>query len=101
MNDDRLAIEVRYLPNTREVEIRLDDFSGLIYRVDRLEMLVWTGEKLVEIAKPSDEDLADVRVWGGGDSIYWPKLEQVFAIADLQAGIYGRPVWMQRLSVSA
>ena len=60
MNDDRLAIEVRYLPNTREVEIRLDDFSGLIYQVDRLEMLVWTGEKLVEIAKPSDKDLADV-----------------------------------------
>ena len=101
MSNERLAIDVRYLPITREVEIRLDDLSGLLYKVDRLEMLKWTGEELVEIQKPSDEDLSDVRVWGGGDSIYWPKLEQVFAIADLMAGIYGRPAWMEKLSVSA
>lgn len=101
MSDDRLATGVRYLSATREVEIRLEDFSGLLYQVDRLEMLKWTGEALVELQRPSDDDLSDVRVWGGGDSIYWPKLEQVFAIADLKAGIYGRPAWMEKLSVSA
>lgn len=100
MSDNRLAISVRYLSTTREVEIRLEDFSGLLCQVDRLEMLRWTGEELVEIQNPSDEDLTDVRVWGGGDSIYWQKLEQVFAIADLKAGIYGRPKWMEKLSVS-
>ena len=101
MGDERLAIGVRYLHSAREVEIRLDDLSGLLYKVDQLKMLQWTGEELVEIQKPFDEDLSDVRVWGGGDSIYWPKLEQVFAIADLMAGIYGRPAWMEKLSVSA
>ena len=101
MNKERLATNARYLTGSREVEITLDDGSRHAWPVDRLEMLKWTGEKLDPILNPPDELLVDVQVWGGGSSIYWQQLEQVFSIDDLIDGVYGREAWMQSLSVIA
>lgn len=53
----------------------------------------------VPIASPTDKQLSDVKVWGGGFAIYWESIDQVFRVDELMAGIYGRPAWMESLSV--
>ena len=69
--------------------------------VDRLEMVESTADAYVLIAPPTDEQLSDVKVWGGGTAVYWELIEQVFKRVDeLIAGVYGRPAWMESLSVS-
>jgi hypothetical protein len=55
----------------------------------------------VPIARPTDEQLSDVQVWGGGTALYWESIEQVFRVDELLAGIHGRPAWIENLAVSA
>ncbi|MBE9061237.1 DUF2442 domain-containing protein [cf. Phormidesmis sp. LEGE 11477] len=98
--DERLAVSARYISSSRELEITLDDGSRHLIPVDRLEMVESAPDAYVPIAKPSDEQLGDVKVWGGGSAIYWESIEQVFRVDELMAGIYGRPAWMKNISVS-
>ncbi|MGB3514974.1 MAG: DUF2442 domain-containing protein [Elainellaceae cyanobacterium] len=53
------------------------------------------------LAEPTDEQLAKVEVYGGGQYILWDKLGQVFKVADLLAGVYGREEWMKQLMAMA
>ena len=96
----RLAIAAEYLKASRELKVTLDDGSKHLWPVDRLEMETWTGNGFEAIANPSDEDLSDVQVWGGGSSVYWTKLKQVFEIDELLAGVYGSPEWMDSLMLA-
>ncbi|MEL6159385.1 MAG: DUF2442 domain-containing protein [Cyanobacteria bacterium J06623_5] len=99
--DERLAISARYLPETREIEVVLDDGSRHAWPVDRLEMLKRTSNGFEPLLNPPADLLADVKVYGGGSSIYWEKLEQIFAVDELLAGIYGRKKWMESLTTLA
>ena len=99
--DERLAITTRYIASSRELELTLDDGSRHLIPVDRLEMVESTPDAFVPIARPTEEQLRDVKVWGGGSAIYWESIEQVFRVDELLAGVYGRPAWMERLKVSA
>ena len=96
--DDRLAVSARYLASSRELELTLDDDSRHLIPVDRLEMVESAADAYVSIAKPTDEQLGDVKVWGGGSAVYWEPIEQVFRVDELIAGVYGRPAWMESLS---
>jgi len=99
--DCRRAIFARYIADSRDLEISLDDGSRHFIPVDRLEMVENMPDAFVAIDRPTDEQLADVKVWGGGASIYWESIEQVFLIEELLAGIYGRPAWMERLMATS
>ncbi|MEL6261462.1 MAG: DUF2442 domain-containing protein [Cyanobacteria bacterium J06626_6] len=94
-------MSARYIVSSRELEITLDDGSRHLIPVDRLEMVESTPDAYVPIARPTDKQLSDVKVWGGGSAIYWKTIEQVFRVDELLAGIYGRPAWMESLSISA
>lgn len=98
--DSRLAVSARYLPESREIEVMLDDGSRHAWPVDRLEMLKNTPDGFEPVIDPPAELLMDVKVYGGGSSIYWEKLEQVFAVDELLAGVYGRKKWMESLAVN-
>lgn len=97
--DERLATATRYVASSRELELTLDDGSRHLIPVDRLEMVESAPDAFVPIARPTDEQLSDVKVWGGGSAIYWESIEQVFRVDELLAGIYGRPAWMESLTV--
>ncbi len=99
--ETRLAIAAEYLRESRELKVTLDDGSKHLWPVDRLEMETWTGNCFEALIRPSDEDLSDVQVWGGGSSVYWEKLKQVFEIDELLAGIYGGSAWMELLTLAA
>jgi hypothetical protein len=99
--DERLATAAQYITPSRELELTLDDGSRHLIPVDRLEMVERAPNGFVPIASPTNEQLSDVQVWGGGTAIYWESIEQVFRVDELLAGIYGRPAWMESLAVSA
>lgn len=99
--DERLAMAARYVVPSRELELTLDDGSRHLIPVDRLEMVESVEKNFAPIARPTDKQLSDVKVWGGGSAIYWESIEQVFRVDELIAGVYGRPAWMESLSVSA
>lgn len=98
--ETRLAIAAEYLSESRELKITLNDGSKHLWPVDRLEMEAWTGDGFEALTRPSDEDLSDVQVWGGGSSVYWQKLKQVFEVDELLAGIYGCSAWMESLTLA-
>jgi len=99
--DERLATAARYIASSRELELTLDDGSRHLIPVDRLEMVASVENDFNPISRPTDEQLDDVQVWGGGSAVYWESIEQVFRVNELLAGVYGRPAWMERLSVLA
>ncbi len=99
--DERLATAARYVAASRELELILDDGSRHLIPVDRLEMVESAPGTFVPIVSPTDEQLGDVKVWGGGSAIYWESIEQVFRVDELLAGVYGRPAWMESLAVSS
>jgi len=99
--DKRLATAVQYVVLSRELELTLDDGSRHLIPVDRLEMVESVEKNFALIAKPTDEQLSDVKVWGGGSAVYWELIEQVFRVDELMDGVYGRPAWMEALSVLA
>ena len=99
--DYRLATAVRYIASSQELELTLDDGSRHLIPVNRLEMVESVEKDFAPITKPTNEQLSDVQVWGGGSAVYWESIEQVFRVDELLAGIYGRPAWMESLSVLA
>lgn len=98
--ETRLAVSARYLPESGEVEVVLDDGSRHAWPVNRLEMLKKTSSGFEPVVNPPADLLMDVQVYGGGTSIYWEKLEQIFAVDELLAGVYGRKKWMASLATS-
>ena len=49
----------------------------------------------------TDQQLANVEIYGSGKYILWDELGQSVSIADLLAGIYGREEWMRSLMATA
>ncbi|MGB7412567.1 MAG: DUF2442 domain-containing protein [Thermosynechococcaceae cyanobacterium] len=78
-------ISVRYLRESREVEVQFSSGARLGCPVDALEMLKWTGSEFVPALRPTDDQLANVRVWAGGYAIDFPDIEQNFDIDELMA----------------
>ena len=92
--DERLATAT-YVTSSRELELTLDDGSRHLISVDRLEMVESASGDFVPIARPTDEQLSDVKVWGGGSAIYWESIGQVFRVDELLAGgsMAAQPGW--------
>ena len=76
---------VRYIPESRELEVRFSSGARLGCPVDALEMLTWTGSEFVQAPRPTDDQLANVRVWAGGYAVDFPDIEQNFDIDELMA----------------
>ncbi|MEL7349834.1 MAG: DUF2442 domain-containing protein [Cyanobacteria bacterium P01_A01_bin.116] len=78
-------IAVRYISESRELELKFSSGARLGCPVDALEMVNWTGSKFVQAPRPSDEQLANVRVWAGGYAVDFPDIEQNFDLDELMA----------------
>ncbi len=93
----KLAESVVYDATTREVVVTLKDSSRHVWPIRLLEMVESGADAWVPLTELTDEQLAHVEVYGGGQYILWDELGQVFKVADLLAGVYGREEWMQKL----
>ncbi len=93
----RLAKSVMYDGTAREVVVALNDGSRHTWPVMLLEMVQSESDAWVSLENVTDQQLADVELYGGGRYILWDELGQSFSIADLLAGIYGRKAWMREV----
>lgn len=101
-NEDlKLAKTVIYDSNAKEVIVTLKDGSRHAWPVRLLEMVQSEPDAWVPLKNVTDQQLADVEVYGGGRYILWDTLGQSFSVADLLAGIYGREAWMKGLMMTA
>lgn len=96
-----LAESVVYDATTQEVEVTLRDGSRHVWPIRLLEMVQSGVAGWVPLAGVTDEQLAKVEVYGGGQYIMWDELGQVFKVSDLLAGVYGREEWMKQLMAMA
>ncbi|HZG40604.1 MAG TPA: DUF2442 domain-containing protein [Nodosilinea sp.] len=93
----KLAESVAYDATTREVIVTLKDSSRHVWPIRLLEMVQSGADAWLPLEGLTDEQLAHVEVYGGGQYILWDELGQVFKVSDLLAGVYGREEWMQKL----
>lgn len=91
---ERIVIAVDYVSDRRQLKLTLSDGSEHFILIDRLQMERWNGSTIEALPRPSEAQLAKVKVWGGGSSILFPDIEQVFLAEDLVAGRYGDRKWM-------
>jgi hypothetical protein len=97
----KLAKSVIYDAITREVVVTLRDSSRHAWPVRLLEMVRSGANAWLPLDEVTDEQLAKVEVYGGGQYILWDELGQAFKVSDLLAGIYGREEWMRNLMAIA
>jgi hypothetical protein len=91
------AAATRYLSESRELEITFN--TGAIYRwpVDALQMLERTADGWQDIPRPTDEQLANVRLWPHKEVVEFTSIEQCFEVAALIRGQLGSKSWMSTL----
>ncbi|MEL7360175.1 MAG: DUF2442 domain-containing protein [Cyanobacteria bacterium J06560_6] len=99
--DLKLAESVTYEAAAKEIIVTLRDGSRHVWPVRLLEMVKSAADAWVPIEGITDQQLAKVEVYGGGQYILWDELDQAFRVADLLAGIYGREAWMNNLMATA
>ena len=88
-NDIVVRVRDEHPPAHVHVESpQYDDGPRHAWPVNRLEMLKNTPAGFKPVVNPPTELLSDVQVYGGGTSIYWEKLEQIFSVDDLLSGVY-------------
>lgn len=98
---ERIVIAAEYISHRRQLKIVLSDGSEHFIPVDRLQMERWNGTSIETLSRPSDLQLASVKVWSGGSSVLFPEIEQIFLAEDLVAGRYGDRSWMAEIVAGA
>lgn len=78
-------VDVRYLTDTSELEVKFTSGARLSIPTNSLEMLTWTGQAFVPAPRPSAAQLSNVRVWAGGYAVDFPEINQNFDIDELLA----------------
>lgn len=98
---ERVVNVAEYVSHRRQLKIILNDGSEHFIPVDNLQMERWNGSAIETLPRPSDSQLETVKVWGGGRSVLFPGLEQVFLVEDLVVGRYGDHKWMSEMVTGA
>ncbi|MBE9059479.1 hypothetical protein [cf. Phormidesmis sp. LEGE 11477] len=98
---ERVVVAAEYVTHHRQLKIALSDGSEHFIPIDRLQMERWNGSSIEALPRPDDFQLETVKVWGGGGSILFPEIEQVFLAEDLVAGRYGDSKWMTEIAADA
>ncbi len=90
-------LAARYLPQSRELEITFN--TGALYRwpVDSLQMQEKTASGWQSISPPTNEQLANVRLWPHKEVVEFTDIEQYFEVAALMRGQLGSRRWMNHL----
>lgn len=88
----------RYLPDSRELEIVFGAHFKGRWPIDSLQMIRRGENGWEPLPTPTDEELAGVFIWEGGDVVEFPAIDQHYSIAALLRGQLGSKQWMQQLS---
>ena len=93
LSSRRLIKSVEYNRERQAIELFLSDGASLSMPVSRIQ---FDGSN----NRPTEAQLSAVQRWGGGNSIYFESLSEVFFLEDLKDGIYGDRTWMDSLAAA-
>lgn len=83
-----LAASVRYDIATRRIIIELTNGSTFIFPADLAQGL----------ADATDDERAEIEVWGDGYALRWEKLDLDFTVPGLVSGVFGTKKYMASLA---
>ena len=86
------AVSARYSRKHARLEIEFANGVGLAVPVALIQELQALGRA------PSAAQLTEVEVWGGGQSIYFPRLDLLVWAPGLLQGVFGTQEWMRELA---
>ncbi len=92
---------VRYLPDSRELEMEFGPHFKGRWAIDALQMLRRGEHGWESIPAPSEAELSTVVLWGGGDVIEFPAIDQHYSVPALLRGQLGSKQWMEQLRAQA
>jgi hypothetical protein len=87
-----VAVAARYSRTHHKLEVSFAngvDIAVPIALIQDLQMLAQA---------PTPAQLAEVEIWGGGQSIYFPRLDESVWAPGLLRGVYGTKLWMRDLA---
>ena len=91
-------VAARFLPESRELEIKFNTDMRCRWPVDSLQFIRSIDGCLSDInPRPSDEQLAEVVLWPNGEVVEFVSVEQGFEVAALMRGELGSKRWMDGL----
>ena len=86
-----LATGVRYRRTNRKLEVEYE--NGVT-----LSVPVGIIQELHSVDGISQADLSDVRIWAGGRSIFFPRIDVSIWTPALLKGVFGTKAWMRELA---
>lgn len=86
---------VQYFADVGKVVVTFE--NGASYQFNPLHI----QEITLETARPTHEQLGDITIRVGGESLHWPQLEASIGIDNLLLGRYGTDKWMKNLKTVA
>jgi hypothetical protein len=86
------AVSARYSRTHARLEVEFANGVGVAVPVALIQEL-----QMLE-RKPTAAQLADVEIWGGGQSIYFPRLDLLLWAPGLLQGVFGTQEWMRELA---
>lgn len=88
LSESTKAIAASYDRETKRLVIDLDNSMTILFPVKFMQGL----------SGASDDEIAEVEIWGKGLYLHWEKLDADFQIANLMRGIFGTKNWMTRIA---
>jgi hypothetical protein len=87
-----VAVSARYSRVRARLEIEFANGVGIAVPVALIEELQTLPHA------PTAAQLADVEVWGGGQSLYFARLDLLLWAPGLLQGVFGTPEWMREIA---
>ena len=87
-----VAVSARSSRTHARLEVKFANGVGVAVPVALIQEL-----QMLE-RKPTAAQLADVEIWGGGQSIYFPRLDLLLWPPGLLHGVFGTQEWMRELA---
>ncbi|WP_310630084.1 DUF2442 domain-containing protein [Paraburkholderia sp.] len=84
-----VAVAARYSRAHHKLEVSFANGVDLAVPIALIQDL-----RMLEPA-PTPAQLAEVEIWGGGQSIYFPRLDESVWAPGLLSGVYGTKLWMR------
>jgi hypothetical protein len=86
------AVSARYNRAQARLQVEFANGVGVAVPVALIQELQTLGHK------PSAAQLAEVEIWGAGQSIHFPKLDLVLWAPGLLQGVFGTQEWMREFA---
>ncbi|CAM2176204.1 DUF2442 domain-containing protein [Paraburkholderia sacchari] len=87
-----VAVAARYIRTHRKLEVAFANGVSIAVPIGLIQDF-----QMLE-TPPTAAQLAEVEIWGGGQSVYFPQLDLLVWAPGMLQGVYGSKAWMRELA---